>query len=90
VSFIACAMSICWLPVAASQFAIYMSLSNLARSIGSGLFALFANQMDVRHQFLLITALSLAACAVMWFFRLERHRSNLNRLDTPSPLPSSS
>ena len=84
VSFISCAMSLCWLPVAASQFAIYMSLSNLARSIGAGLFAPFANQMNVQDQFLLITALSFTACAVMWMFRIERHRTTLSRLDTPS------
>jgi PAT family beta-lactamase induction signal transducer AmpG len=84
VSFISCAMSVCWLPVAASQFAIYMSLSNLARSIGSGLFAPFANQTDVHGQMMLIASLSFAACAVLWFFRLAPHRTRLSQLDGPA------
>jgi hypothetical protein len=72
VSFIVCAMTICWSPVAASQFAIYMSLSNLARSAGSSAFAPFAGQLDVSGQCLLMAGLLAIAFAVMTLFRLDR------------------
>ena len=81
VSFIACAMSICWPAVAASQFAIYMSLSNLARSVGSGLFAPVANRMDVQEQFLLMLVLMVVAFVTVWFLRLDRHATSLKTLD---------
>ncbi len=81
VSFIAASMTICWGPVAASQFAIYMSLSNLARSVGSWLFAPFADQFDPSGQFLLISAIMAIAFVVMMPFRLAPHRERLRRLD---------
>jgi hypothetical protein len=74
-------MTICWLPVAASQFAIYMSLSNLARSVGSGLFAPVADGFDVNGQFLLISTLMALAFVIVLFFRLEPHRLRLRMLD---------
>jgi len=80
VSFIACSMSICWGPVAASQFAIYMSLSNLARSAGGAAFAPVANDLTYPEQFLLMAALAGVACVSMLFFRPEPHRARLRTL----------
>jgi len=88
ISFIACAMTICWTPVAASQFAIYMSLSNLARSVGSGVFAPISGHLDVSQQFLLMSALMAVAFAVLTRFRLEPHRRQLRSLED-EPLPAS-
>ncbi len=81
ISFIACSMTICWLPVAASQFAIYMSLSNLARSLGSSLLAPVADRIDLQQQLLLISALMLCAFVVVSFFDPDRHRARLRALD---------
>ncbi len=81
VSFIAAAMAICWAPVAASQFAIYMSLSNLARSAGSAAFAPVANGLSPEQQLLLMSALMAAAFVVVLFFRIEPHRRSLEALD---------
>lgn len=85
VSFIAASMTICWGPVAASQFAIYMSLSNLARSVGSWLFAPVAHHFDPSAQFLLISAIMAIAFAVMLPFRLAPHRERLRQLDAAVP-----
>jgi PAT family beta-lactamase induction signal transducer AmpG len=77
-------MNICWAPVAATQFAIYMSLSNLARSIGAGLFALVAAELSYVQIFMLMGVLLLLACASMWRFDLERHQRRLDALDADS------
>jgi PAT family beta-lactamase induction signal transducer AmpG len=81
VSFIACAMAICWPRVAASQFAIYMSLSNLARSAGAAAFATVADGMSVSAQFLLMSVLSILAFTVLLFFRFEHQRERIERLE---------
>lgn len=81
VSFIAAAMAICWGAVSASQFAIYMALSNLARSVGSAAFAPIADQLDVSEQFLLMTGITLIAFALASTFNLEPHRRRLRALD---------
>jgi PAT family beta-lactamase induction signal transducer AmpG len=81
VSFIACAMTICWPRVAASQFAIYMSLSNLARSAGAWAFAPFANELSAPTHFLLMSLLMALAFAVMLLFRFEHQRERIARLD---------
>ena len=56
-------MSVCWPPVVASQFAIYLSLSNLARSVGAGLFALVAGPLGVVGPFYAMAALLMGALA---------------------------
>ena len=83
VAFIAGAMTLCWSRVAASQFAIYMSLSNLFRSIGSWLFSKVAMRFDVSEQFWLMAAVLAAACVVLWFFSEAHHTERLRGLDGP-------
>jgi PAT family beta-lactamase induction signal transducer AmpG len=85
VSYIACAMSICWGPVAASQFAIYMSLANLARSTGSYLFAPVADELSTTEQLLAMVAFLTLAFVAMLAFRIEPHRARLAELDRRAP-----
>jgi len=77
-------MNICWSPVAATQFAIYMSLANLARSIGGGLFALVAAKLSYVQDFLLMGTLLLLAGVSLWRFDLDSHQRRLDALDTDS------
>jgi PAT family beta-lactamase induction signal transducer AmpG len=85
VCYIALAMTLCWPRVAATQFAIYMSLSNLSRSIGAAGFAPFANQLGFRSTFLVIGGLMIAAAATLSFFDSDSHRRRLRALDEPPP-----
>ncbi|MBM4382831.1 MAG: MFS transporter [Deltaproteobacteria bacterium] len=86
VSFISCSMAVCWPPVAASQFAIYMSLSNLARSLGAVAFALVAPQLGVVGQFYAMAALLALAFVLISRFDLTPHRERLRALDeAPTP-----
>ncbi len=77
VAFIALAMNICWSRVAATQFAVYMSLSNLSRSIGAAAFATIADRLDSTDSFLLISALMIGAAVALSFFDLDSHRRRL-------------
>ncbi len=77
-------MNICWAPVAATQFAIYMSLANLARSVGAGVFALVADQMSYVQNFMLMGTLLLLASVSLWRFDPDSHRRRLEALDADS------
>ncbi|MCX7065861.1 MAG: MFS transporter, partial [Proteobacteria bacterium] len=81
VSYIALAMNVCWSRVAATQFAIYMSLSNLSRSIGAGGYALIADRIDYTEAFFLMAALLIAAGVALCFFDIGSHRQRLRALD---------
>lgn len=73
-------MNICWAPVAATQFAIYMSMANLMRSVGAGLFALVAEDLSFAQDFALLGVLLLLGGACMTMFDLDGHRRRLEGL----------
>ena len=81
IAMIASFMGICWARVAATQFAIYMSLANLSRSVGAGLFALIATQISTVHAMYLIAGLLLAGGLGIRFFNPAAHRARLADLD---------
>ncbi len=81
VSFIALAMNVCWSRVAATQFAVYMSLSNLNRSIGAAAFASIAGRIDSQDAFLIIGALLIGAGVALSFFDIDKHQHRLRALD---------
>jgi PAT family beta-lactamase induction signal transducer AmpG len=81
VSVIAMFMGICWARVAATQFAIYMSLANLARSAGAGAFALVATDLSVIDALYLIAALSVAAAVLLQRFDPAAHAARLELIE---------
>ena len=81
VTTIAIFMTICWKRVSATQFAIYMSLANLSRTIGSIFFAAIAAQLTFELDFLLMAVLLFLAAIVVSYFDPDQHRAKLDRLD---------
>ncbi|MGE0625530.1 MAG: MFS transporter [Pseudomonadales bacterium] len=73
-------MNLTWQKVAATQFAVYMALSNLGRFTGSGLFAALSVELDYPSIFQLIGALYLVALASSFAFSESRHRADVERL----------
>ncbi|MCZ6887569.1 MAG: MFS transporter [Gammaproteobacteria bacterium] len=80
VAIIAMYMNLCWAKVAATQFAIYMSLANLSRSIGSALFALVANRMTFQSDFVLMGACLILAAAALVMFKQQPHDERLAKI----------
>ena len=80
VTTIAIFMTICWKRVAATQFAIYMSLANLSRSIGAALFALVASHLTLELDFLLMAVLLVLAAIMVSSFNPEEHKARLEQL----------
>lgn len=85
VAIIALFMNLCWSKVAATQFAVYMSLANLSSSAGSMAFAKVADELSFAQDFLLMGALLLVAAALLRFFNAEAHMARLVHLRTEEP-----
>jgi PAT family beta-lactamase induction signal transducer AmpG len=81
VAMIAAFMNICWRRVAATQFAIYMSLSNLSRSIGAGLFALIAADVSYTQAIYIMSISFVIAAGLLAVFDEHKARSRLEALD---------
>jgi len=80
VATIALFMGLCTPRVAATQFAVYMALSNLALSAGSALLGVLDRVLDFAMIFGFIAVIDLAMLALLAFFRPEQHRARLAEL----------
>jgi PAT family beta-lactamase induction signal transducer AmpG len=77
---IALFMMICAPKIAASQFAIYMAMSNLALSGGAALLGPVTAAFSFGELFMIAGAVEVLMVGLMLFFSLERHQSDLTRL----------
>jgi PAT family beta-lactamase induction signal transducer AmpG len=81
VSIIAQCMNITWARVAATQFAIYMALANLSRSVGAGLYSTVADLWPLPATIAVMAAVYLTAAGVLLRFDERRHRAQLADLE---------
>ena len=81
VAVIALFMTICRQRIAATQFAIYMSLANLSRSAGAFLAASVSPGLSDALNFGLVALLAGLGLACLWRFDPRRHARDLARLD---------
>ena len=87
VAVIALFMYMCWNRVAATQFAAYMALANLSRSLGAGLFGAIEGHLSYAQDFLLMGALLLAAAGMLSFLGIEPHQRLLARMEAEPATP---
>ena len=76
------AMAICWQPVAATQFALYMAVGNLGISTGAALLGPLSQVFSYPQTLLVLAVVAFAAIAVTSRLRLERHVDRLQELTT--------
>ncbi len=72
IAIIAMFMNICTPSIAATQFAIYMSLANLSRTAGMGILAAVGGGLTMQDNFEGMGGLLFAAAAPLRFAREER------------------
>ena len=80
ICFIALHMNVCWEKVAATQFAIYMAWSNLARSIGAGIYGEVQPMLVMGQEFLIMGVSALIAAAVLSLVNFKGHELHLAEL----------
>jgi PAT family beta-lactamase induction signal transducer AmpG len=73
-------MNLTWQKVAATQFAVYMALTNLGRSAGSAVFASTVTFVDFQTLFLVMGSLMLVSAFLLQFFNQQRHLDDLTQL----------
>lgn len=81
ISFIAIHMSICWKPVSATQFAIYMAWANLARSIGASIYGEIEGQLAIGQEFFVMAGIILFGAFLISRLDLKSHHEVLEELD---------
>ena len=80
VSFIAIHMKLCGTRVAATQFAIYMALVNLARSLGAVAIGALQPYLAYDQMFFVIGAGFVLAVALLWRVDLQSHQQRIASL----------
>ena len=95
IAFLSLAMALCGKRVAATQFAIYMAVSNLGLSGGSALVGPLETVIGYRGIFFSVVVCTLAAIVLLQFLNLRAHRRRMRVLDgeaepdeTPAPDPA--
>lgn len=80
----AAAMQLCWKTVAATQFTLFMAVSNMGRAVGAGLLGTLIESMNWEYV-LIITGLSpLIAIVVIQFLNFKKHQDSIEKLEMDS------
>ena len=81
VGVIALFMNLCSRNVAATQFAVYMALANLGRSVGGWMLPITEDYLSGIETLLLMGGLVFAAACILMFLDTEAHRDQLSSLE---------
>lgn len=84
VATIALFMNLCWPRIAATQFAIYMSLANLSRTVGSGSMVAVGDHLTFAQDFLIMGGLLAVAAGLLLLYNQSSHSARLAALAQPS------
>ncbi len=74
-------MAHCWQRVSATQFTLYMTFSNVGRSVGSGAAGFVKEYTGWHYTFAFILVVLLVAILLVGLIRITRQRSALERLE---------
>jgi len=74
-------MHLCWKTVAATQFTLYMALSNMGRGAGSALFGMMKTYTSWEYVFLFITLSPVIMAVMMQFISFSKHRERVDSFD---------
>ena len=81
VATIALFMNLCWPRIAATQFAIYMSLANLSRTVGSGTMAAVGDQLTFAQDFAIMGVLLAVSAGLLLLYNQDAHMARIDELE---------
>lgn len=85
VATIALFMNLCWPRIAATQFAIYMSLANLSRTVGSFGMVVVGDHLTFAQDFLIMGALLTVSAGILLLYNQSAHSARLAALEHATP-----
>ncbi len=74
----ASAMHLCWKTVAATQFTIYMALSNMGRASGAALLGILKTNFSWEWVFLFIALMPVVMAILIQFINFNKHRTKVD------------
>lgn len=74
-------MHLCWKTVAATQFTLYMALSNMGRSAGASLLGIIKTHTSWEYAFLFIALSPLIMGVMMQFISFSKHQKRVDSFD---------
>jgi MFS transporter, PAT family, beta-lactamase induction signal transducer AmpG len=81
VAVFATGMELCWKRVAATQFTLYMAISNLGKAIGSGLLGPLHKVMPWEYVILSFAGFAIVMLILVQFLRLQKHLDRIQILE---------
>ncbi|MCP9199563.1 MFS transporter [Gramella sp. GC03-9] len=78
----ASAMHLCWKTVAATQFTLYMALSNMGRAIGAGLLGVLKMHFNWEMIFICIALIPFLIIFIIQLIKFSKHRKRVKSFDT--------
>ncbi len=81
IAIFASAMHLCWKTVAATQFTLYMAISNMGRATGAGLLGFLKTSYNWDTVFFTIAIIPFVLVIIIQFINLKRHRIKVNSFD---------
>ncbi len=88
IAFFALCMALCWKPVAAAQFALYMAISNFGIASGAALFGPVEAVLPYGQVFFVFALPSFVALVLLRWIDLDAHVARVAALDPDVPQES--
>lgn len=82
IAFFATAMKLCYKTVAATQFTLYMAISNTGRAYGCGLVGTLKEMFSWEQIFLIITIVPLITILLIQFINFIKHQNSIENFKT--------
>ncbi len=81
ISIFATAMHLCWNTIAATQFTLYMAITNMGRATGSGLLGPLKNTLTWQLVFSFIAVLPLLIMILIRFINFAKHKRSIDKFE---------
>ncbi len=78
-------MSLCWKRVAATQFTLYMAISNLGRAAGASMLGPLRNYLPWEYVILSFSVFAIGMLVMIQMLRLNKHQVSLEKLESDHP-----
>jgi PAT family beta-lactamase induction signal transducer AmpG len=70
-------MNLCWKTVAATQFTLYMALSNMGRAVGSAILGVLKTNFSWEYIFIFTALTPLIMGVLVQFINFKSHKSKI-------------
>jgi len=85
IAIFAAAMQLCWKRISATQFTLYMAISNLGLAAGAALMGQLKNVFDWEYLFLAYILFAAIMLVLIRFINFEKHQKRVAKLDIQYP-----